>query len=125
MADPYYDEIRKQIRSATSRTQDKDEVIWSTVEAVSAIIDDLADTSLGVVTSIANGIYSALKGKKPLAPNPWFVWNGQDEGSTTYTEKYLRNRGWKQKLGAVFSGAGSGSTRAGAARCTERCGRVA
>lgn len=106
--DTGYENVRAQLNAKIGRGADKDEVVWSVVDAVSTVIDDVADSSLGTLVTGAQAIYNQLKHKKdPIVPNPWFVWNGQDEADNKYTRSYLKHRGWKKKAGSAFSFGGS------------------
>ena len=109
--DSSYDDVRAQLKSKIGKGADKDEVVWSVVDAVATVIDDVKDSSVGTFVKGANMIYNKLKPKKdPIVPNPWFVWNGHDDADNKYTRRYLKHRGWKKNAGSVFSFGGSAAS---------------
>ena len=60
---------------------------------------------------IGQGLHKGYYAKRQASavsvrPNPWFVANGQDEGESSVTQRYLFTRGWKAAAGSLVSGAG-------------------
>ncbi|MCG8669854.1 MAG: hypothetical protein MI867_10615 [Pseudomonadales bacterium] len=99
MSDPYYDSVVKSIRQEATKSRDKASIFWDVVEGVSGIVDPIAGTSFGTGSTVTKTIINKATGKKttPLVPNPWFVANGHEDGDTSYTKKYLKNRDYKKK----------------------------
>lgn len=113
MSDPYYDSVVKSIRQEATKSRDKASIFWDVVEGVAGIIDPLADTSFGTGSTVAKTIVNKATGKSstPMVPNPWFVANGHEDGDTSYTKKYLKNRGYKQKGGTAVGLIGSATSQ--------------
>lgn len=117
----YQQEITSKLEAAIAGgghgETDKEEIVWSVIEAVASIIDGATGGSAGaIVSGSASAVYQTITHKDAKSvsatPNPLFVWNGHD-GGTKYTRKYLANRNLKGIGGGVIQvvgAAGSGAT---------------
>jgi hypothetical protein len=111
VADEYYDSVRQLLRSSPGINEgaDKQEIFWTVVDGVAAVIDGATGvTAAGPTSTGLQVLASTIKAKGEregveTTPNPWFVFNGQDEGDTTATQKYLRNRTFKSIGGGAIA----------------------
>lgn len=110
-----FETIRKRVEEALNKNEEPEEIAWTVVEGVSAIIDGATGTvfaslSSGALKSIRDGV--GLAESLDSTPNPYFVFNGHaDDPDTTYTHKYMRNRGIKGIVGGIFGLVGTGSSQ--------------
>ncbi len=100
-----YDQVCSLIKKKTSG-HDKDEAAFSVMDAFAAVWDVATDGHLGDLSDLAQGIYGLLKKEEEPAPNPWFVFNGQEDRENTVTLRYKKSRGRKSKAGKGASLAG-------------------
>jgi hypothetical protein len=115
MADEYYESVRKLLTSSAPLREgaDKQEIFWSVVDGVASVIDGATGVPAAGPTSTGlQVIASTIKAKGEregveTTPNPWFVFNGQDEGGTEATKKYLRHRTFKSIGGGAIAVAGA------------------
>ena len=111
-----FERIRKSVESALNQNEDPEEIAWTVVEGVSAIIDgatgaNVAGLASGALKSIRDGV--GLTESIEAIPNPYFVFNGHaDDPDTAYTRKYLRKRSIKGFAGGLFGLAGTASSQA-------------
>lgn len=116
--DESYREIRNKLKGNVGGGVEKEEVFWTVIEATAAILDGVLGTN-GAISGPASGltggglrlIYDAIKGARDepgATPNPWFVWNGHDDGPTHYTRRYLKNRTYKGLGASAIALAGAG-----------------
>ena len=113
MADEYYNSVVKAIHQESSKSRDKESVFWDVIEGTASVIDAAAGTSLGNGVTVGKTIINKSRGKKDpgLVPNPWFVVNGHEDGDTSYTKKYLKNRGYKSKASTGLGVVGSATSQ--------------
>ncbi|MCE9532287.1 MAG: hypothetical protein K8T89_14375 [Planctomycetes bacterium] len=114
MADEYYDDIRNQIQNAMKTTRDTEGVLWAVLDGIAAIIDGATGKAIaGPISSGLQGLRGSIiakGGKKGISttPNPWFIFNGHDEGETKATKKYLKGRTLVGIAGAAVAVTGAG-----------------
>ena len=103
-----YDEITATMKQMTRKLK-PDDAVFSVMGCVASIADELTGGHWNLVTSAGQALYNKLKGKKgkqgPI-PNPWFVFNGQEDRDNKITEKYKKGRKLKSVSGTVASAVG-------------------
>lgn len=118
MADEYYNEFRTLLQREIRGGVDKEELVWIVVECIAGVIDGATGTNIaglsgGGLQSFRNLTTQRNARKIGISPNPWFVFNGQDDqneaGKTT--RNYLRNRNIKGLAGGLFGLAGVGTSQ--------------
>lgn len=117
MTDKYYEAIRAEIRQQVKEGKDPEDVFWAVIEGTAAVVDGVTGGCLG--GSIGGGLQSLVdsvkhgkSGSEGIAPNPWFVFNQHDDKESTYTKKYLRNRGRKNLASGLIGIGGTVSSQA-------------
>jgi len=110
-----FENIRKLVEAGLNQNEDPEEIAWTVVEGVCAIIDGATGTS---IASLSTGALKAIRDGVGLTesieaiPNPYFIFNGHaDDPDTAYTRKYLRNRSIKGFTGGLFGLAGTASSQ--------------
>lgn len=106
-----YNGVRSALKQAVSGQFGVEEVTWTVIEAVAAALDGTVFPVFSAGVALGQLVYDKVKGivkKEPAAvANPWFVWNGHDEGPTSYTRTYLDHRKWKSRAAIGISMAGA------------------
>jgi hypothetical protein len=95
----YYETVRAKLLEAEGVRGgvDKEELFWMVIDGVATVLDAVTPVPFGHLNTAVQSIYSTItaKGKTEgaeLTPNPWFIFNGHDEGGYAVTQKYLRGR---------------------------------
>lgn len=107
MADEYYESVKRAIHAQATARRDKESVFWDVIEGTAAMVDTAAGTQLGSGVKAGKTILNKARGKTEpgLVPNPWFVVNGHEGGSTSYTQKLLKSQAKKNRGAMVVNAA--------------------
>ncbi|MAD44348.1 MAG: hypothetical protein CMI02_09045 [Oceanospirillaceae bacterium] len=107
MADEYYDSVVKSIHEEATKRRSKESLMWDVVEGTAAVIDASAGTDFSKDVKTGKKILNKARGKSDpgLVPNPWFVVNGHEDGSTSYSKKYMKHSKAMKKRSSRFSAA--------------------
>ncbi len=106
---------RNMIEAAIKGGAGKEELAWTVVDGVAAVIDGATG---GIAGGVGSGSLQTLRAAFQqrdtigVTPNPWFIWNGHDDGPFSYTQKYLRNRGRKGIAGGALAVGGTAASQA-------------
>jgi hypothetical protein len=112
--DETYNAVRRALKDQASGDFSAEKKFWVVIEGIAAILDETVGSGFSTGASGLQWLYDKItgsKGEPGAQPNPWFVWNGQDEGPTSYTRRYLKNRDWKGR-GATAIGIAGGAAQA-------------
>lgn len=107
--DETYNAVRRALKDQAGGDFSAEKKLWVVIEGVAAILDETVGAGFSGGAAGLQWLYDKIKGSKSepgAQPNPWFVWNGQDEGPTSYTRRYLKNRDWKSRGATAISVAG-------------------
>ncbi|HVJ95140.1 MAG TPA: hypothetical protein VM580_35425 [Labilithrix sp.] len=110
----FHETIRAKLYAEIGPGITKEHIFWAVVDATAAIVD-CAVPGAGARAAMfsLNRTYEYIaqgSSAQATVPNPWFVWNGHDDGPTTYTESYLAQRRTRNLGGAAASGFGAAAS---------------
>jgi hypothetical protein len=104
-----YDEITAEIKALT-RQMDAEAAAFTVLNCVASVTDELTGGHSDLILTAGQKIYQKIKGsgkKSGPVPNPWFVFNGQEDRDNKFTKQYKKSRTLKKVGGSVSSVVGS------------------